>query len=357
MVLLFFYVFLALVVSFLCSVMEAVLLSVSPAFVAQMKDQGKSYALKLQSFKDNIENPLAAILSLNTIAHTVGAAGAGAQAAVVFGNNYVGIISAVLTFLILVLSEIIPKTLGANFWRELAPVVTRILIPTIWVMWPLVKMSKLLTHILSNRKGKEKISRDEFSALAKLGFQEGVIHRDESRILTNLLKMDQVRVRDIMTPRTVIFTLKESMTVNETLRAHPLIRFSRIPIYKSNRDEISGFVLKNDILLKAAHQEGKVKISEMKRDILVIPQDLPLQEFFGRLLNKRAHIALAVDEYGGTTGIVTLEDLIETLLGTEIMDEGDAVADMRKLAREKWFDRAKRLGIITKDTPLNTLDD
>ena len=296
-------------------------------------------------------------MSLNTIAHTVGAAGAGAQAAVVFGNHYVGMISAVLTFLILVLSEIIPKTLGAKFWRELAPLVTRMLIPIIWIMWPLVKISQLLTRTLSNQKGKGKISRDEFSALAKLGFQEGVIHRDESRILTNLLKMDQVRVRDIMTPRTVVFTLKESLTVNETLKAHPVLCFSRIPLIKSNRDEISGFVLKNDILLKAAHQEGSARISEMKRDILVIPQDLPLQEFFGRLLNQRAQLALAVDEYGGTAGIVTLEDLIETLLGTEIVDEGDTVADMRKLAREKWFARAKRLGIITKDTPLNTLDD
>ncbi len=349
MALLIFYVVLALGVSFLCSIMEAVLLSVSPSFVAQMEKQRGLLGRKLRAFKDDIDRPLAAILSLNTIAHTVGAAGAGAQAAAVFGDAYVGVISAVLTFLILVISEIIPKTLGAVYWRQLTPQVVRLLVPTIWTMWPLVKMSQGLTRLLARGKTKVLVSREEFTALAELGAQEGVFHEDESRILRNLFRFGQLRAQDVMTPRTVIFALPQTEIVGDVLAAHPEIRFSRIPIYDKNRDDVTGFVLKSDLLLRAAEQQPETPLAALKRALLVVPGGLPLRDLFERLMKDRAHVALVVDEYGGTAGLVSLEDLVETLLGLEIVDEADAVNDMQEWAREQWRNRARRLGLLSEE--------
>ncbi|MEM7352863.1 MAG: hemolysin family protein [Acidobacteriota bacterium] len=349
MTLLIVYVSLALGVSFLCSVMEAVLLSMTPSFVAQQEKANPRLGARLKSFKDDVDRPLAAILSLNTIAHTVGAAGAGAQAADIYGEAYVGVISAILTLLILVLSEIIPKTLGAVYWRQLTPTVVRILVPTIISMWPLVKMSQGLTRLLASGKKHAVISREELTALADLGAQEGVVHEDESRIVRNLFRLSKVRVRDIMTPRTVVHALPSSQTVAEALAAHPEIRFSRLPIYGENRDDILGFVLKNELLLHAAEGRGETKVSELSRSLEAVPQDLPLRDLFERLMGDRSHIALVVDEYGGTSGIVTMEDLLETLLGLEIVDEADAVHDMQEFARQKWRERAERLGLVLED--------
>ena len=349
MALLIFYVVLALGVSFLCSIMEAVLLSVSPSFVAQMEQQRGLLGSKLRAFKDDIDRPLAAILSLNTIAHTVGAAGAGAQAASIFGDVYVGVISAVLTFLILVLSEIIPKTLGAIYWRQLTPPVIRLLVPTMWAMWPLVKLAQGLTRLLARGKEKVLVSREEFTALAELGAQEGVFDEDESRIMRNLFRFGQIRTRDIMTPRTVVFALPQAQTVGETLAAHPELRFSRIPVYDKDRDDITGFILKSDLLLHAVQQQTDAALADFKRSILVVGGSLLLRDLFGQLMNDQVHVALVVDEYGGTAGLVTLEDLVETLLGLEIVDEADAVQDMQEWARQQWRKRAQRLGILTDE--------
>jgi len=348
MTLLLLYVALALGVSFVCSIMEAVLLSVTPSFVAHMERDRGGMGRKLRTYKDHVDQPLAAILSLNTIAHTVGAAGAGAQAAAVFGNAYVGIISGVLTFLILVVSEIIPKTLGAVYWRQLTPVVVRMLGLTIRTMWPLVKMADGLTKLITRGKEKVFFHREEFIALAEAGAQEGAIHGDESRILKSLFRFRQVSARDIMTPRTVIFALAEALTVAEALEAHPDPSFSRIPVYGKNRDEVTGFILKSDVLLEAANLQGGTTLSHLKRPIPVIPGNLPLHELFDRLLNERTHMALVADEYGGTEGLVTMEDVIETLIGLEIVDEGDAVQDMQELARQQWRKRALRQGIIAE---------
>ncbi len=345
MVLLLLYVSLALGVSFACSVMEAVLLSVTPSFIIQTEVKKPALSRRLAEYKKDVDRPLAAILSLNTIAHTVGAAGAGAQATLVFGEAYFGIISAVLTLLILVISEIIPKTLGAVYWRQLTPWVVRfLLLPTMLSMWPLVKMSQGLTRLIASGK-KEGVSREELAALAEVGAREGVVHEDESRILKNLLRFSRVRVSDIMTPRTVIFALAETSTVEEILQDHPQIRFSRIPIYAENHDDITGFVLKTDLLLAAAGGRAETPLLELRRDLIVVPADLSLRHLFDRLMKERAHLALAVDEYGGTAGLVTLEDLIETLLGLEIVDEADAVHDMQELARKQWRERARGLGL------------
>jgi CBS domain containing-hemolysin-like protein len=349
MVLLLFYVSLALAVSFLCSILEAVLLSVTPSYLAVLERKGGSTGPRLRALKDNIDRPLSAILSLNTIAHTVGAAGAGAQATKVFGDAYVGVISAVLTFLILVLSEIIPKSLGANYWRQLAPFSSRLIPAVTWTMWPLVKLSQGITHLISRNKQSDTISREEVAALAEQGAKEGTIEESESRILRSLFRFRQLRARDVMTPRTVTFLLPEDRTIEEVLDENETIRFSRIPIFRKSRDDISGYVLKDDLLNEAAHEREDRRLSELKRDMLVVPDSMLLANVFENLLASKEHIALVIDEYGGMAGIITMEDIVETLLGMEIVDEADSVADMQEMARQQWFKRAQRLGIIPEE--------
>ncbi|GIV59655.1 MAG: hypothetical protein KatS3mg043_0744 [Rhodothermaceae bacterium] len=349
MTLLIFYVLLALGVSFLCSIMEAVLLSVTPSYVAMLERRGVPVASHLRRLKEDIDRPLAAILSLNTIAHTVGAAGAGAQAALVWESVPLGIFSAVLTLLILVLSEIIPKTLGALYWRALAPVLVRVLVPTIWLMWPLVKLSQGITRLLSHGERHPGISREEITALAELGTERGVFEEEESRILKNLFRFRSLRARDVMTPRIVLFALPEARSIAEVLNEHPTLRFSRLPVYRSNKDDITGYVLKDDLLLKAAQGQEHLPLREIKREIQIVPDSMQLPHLFKRLLEETEHIALVVDEYGGTEGIVTMEDIVETLLGLEIVDEVDSVEDMQALARRQWIRRAQRLGLVPRD--------
>ena len=347
--LLVFYVALALGVSFLCSVMEAVLLSVTPSYVAALEREGDPIGEQLHEMKEDIDRPLSAILSLNTIAHTVGAAGAGAQGAVVFGEAYAGIIAGVLTLLILVLSEIIPKTLGAVYWRTLAPAVVHTLVPTIVIMWPLVKLSQGITYLLSDDENSDTFSREEFTALAEIGEEEGVFEEKESRILRNLFRFNSLRVQDVMTPRTVVFDLSEHKTVGDVVSDHDEFRFSRIPVYDDTRDDITGYVLKDEMLLHAAQEDLDVPLKDLRREMLVVHETLPLPDLLERLLDGLEHIALVVDEYGGVAGLVTMEDVVETLLGLEIVDEADSVEDMQALARKQWFKRAQELGMVPSD--------
>ena len=349
MVLLVVYVVIALGASFLCSIMEAVLLSVTPSFVALQGRKGTVTAKRLRALKEDIDRPLAAILSLNTIAHTVGAAGAGAQAAVVFGSASLGIVSAILTLLILVLSEIIPKTLGAVYWKALTPAVVAILWPLIYLLWPLVKVSQALTRLLARRREDSSVSPAEVAALAELGAREGVIEQGESRILKNLFLLRSLRVRDIMTPRIVVFMLPEEVTIGSVVDTEREIRFSRIPVYRTGPDDVTGFVLRDEILLDAARGDRDRPLRAIRRDLLPVPETLPLPELFERMLEGMEHIALVVDEYGGTAGVVTLEDLVETLLGLEIVDEADATRDMQVLARQQWLRRAHRMGLRPED--------
>lgn len=341
MVLLFIYIALALGISFLCSIMEAVLLSVSVSYIARLEQEGDPLALKLKKYKSDVDLPLSAILSLNTIAHTVGAAGAGAQGAAVFGEAYLGVISGVLTLLILVLSEIIPKTLGAAYWPRLAPVVVRLLTCTVWCMWPLVKMSEGLTGILTRGKRDSAINREEFIALADLGTREGIFHKYEARVLNNLFLIREIRSRDIMTPRTVVFALEGDSTAVDVLEHHSNIPFSRIPLFKDSVDNVEGFVLKHEIL-HVAHSAPQTRLEELIRPLLTVGGNLSVHDLFERLMNESAHIALVIDEYGGTEGVVTMEDVIETLIGLEIVDEVDTAEDMQALARKQWEKRAGR---------------
>lgn len=348
MTLLLLYVALALGVSFLCSVLEAVLLSVTPAYVAAAESDSRVGQL-LAELKRNIDRPLAAILSLNTIAHTVGAAGAGAQAAIVFDSVPFGVISGALTLAILVMSEIVPKTLGAVYWKALAPLVARVLVPVIWSMWPLVKLSEGITWLLTRGYSATSVSREELAALAELGGAEGVLEEDESRIVGNVFRFRSLRTRAIMTPRTVMFTRPATATVADVMRDIDAVRFSRIPLGGVDRDRISSYVLKSDVLLAAARGEQETPLAALEREMLIVPESLPLPSLLGRLLDKREHIALVVDEFGGTSGVVTMEDVIETLLGLEIVDEADSVEDMQELARRNWLSRARRLGILDVD--------
>lgn len=351
MTLLIFYISLALGVSFLCSILEAVLLSITPAFMAQTLHSNPDLGKRLQALKSDIDRPLAAILSLNTIAHTIGAAGAGAQATVVFGDKWIGAFSGVLTLLILVLSEIIPKTLGAVYWRQLTSTVSRTLPALIWLLWPLVELSKILTKWLARGKKDGKLNRDEIAALAQLGSQQGIFSESEGRILNNLFRLRSVEAKDIMTPRTVMFSLPQTQTVEEVLKNHEEIAFTRIPIYADQKEEVTGYIHKDDLLQKAARDQDNVTLSELSRKLSFVSQDMRLLDLFESLSSNSEHIALVEDAYGGVAGIVTLEDIIETLLGLEIVDEYDNVADMQEWARNQ---REKR---TSKSFPIPNFDD
>jgi len=351
MTLLLVYVGLALAFSFLCSLMEATLLSVTPSYLAAMEIRHRATGELLRRLKRNIDEPLAAILTLNTIANTFGATAAGAQAARVFGNAYIAVFSAVLTLLILFLSEIIPKTLGAVYWRKLAPFTARVLWVLIPTLWPLVVLARRLTRILSGGRSGSVVHREEFTALAELGAREGLFRAEESRVLRNLFRLGSLRAKHIMTPRIVLFALPESASVQDVLRENTEFRFSRIPVYRDDLDDVSGYVLKDDVLLCGARDQHARRMSELRREIVVVPESLPLPTLLERFLDSREHIALVVDEYGGTAGVVSMEDVVETLLGMEIVDEADKHKDMQELAREQWLKRARRLGLVQDDLP------
>jgi CBS domain containing-hemolysin-like protein len=346
MTLLLIYLLLALGVSFVCSVLEAVLLSVNPSYIAVLKEQEHPTADTLESLKRDVDRPLSSILSLNTIAHTIGAAGVGAQAQVVFGSAYVTVTSIVLTLLILILSEIIPKTIGATYWRNLAPASARLLQGMIVLLYPLVLLSQQITRWLSRGPKDPSFSREEFSAMAEQGAREGIIEDKESRIFRNLMRFESVRVKDIMTPRTVVITYPETATIRDLEDDLEELRFTRIPVYGDGEDDITGYVLKQDMLIQLARDNFDKTLKELKREMLIIPEMIHLRDLFERLLERQEHIAVAVDEYGGFSGVVSMEDVVETLLGMEIVDEVDAIDDMQQWARSNWRNRAKRLGLL-----------
>ncbi len=348
--LLIVYITLAIGVSFLCSIMEAVLLSVTPAYIGALEVDSPETASRLKALKDDVDRPLAAILTLNTVAHTIGAAGAGAEAAAYFGNAYLGIFSAILTLGILVLSEIIPKTLGAVYWRALAGPVARLLKLLIWMLYPLVWLSQVLTKLIARGKKEAPVSRAELAALATIGAEEGIFEKQESHILQNLLRFNELTARDVMTPRTVMVAFQEATPVRDI--SERALRFSRLPIYDEGLDHVTGYARRADILKEIAEDRPDTPVGSLKRDILAVPDTLPLPRLFERLLERREHIALVVGEYGGTEGLATMEDVIETLLGLEIVDEVDTEHDMQVLARERWAERARNLGLL--DDPTDT---
>ncbi|MBM9519536.1 HlyC/CorC family transporter [Desulforhopalus vacuolatus] len=344
--LLIIYVLLALVFSFLCSVAESVLLSITPSFIEVQKEKRPKHATLLKRLRqDNVDRSLAAILTLNTIAHTVGAIGAGAKATVVFGNAWFGLFSAVMTLLILFLSEIVPKTLGAVYWTILAGPISYFLNILIVLLYPIVWISERLTKIISHGKDIHIFSRDEFIAMAQVGVETGHIRDQESMLIRNIFRFESLKVDDIMTPRTVISALPEDMKIIDSLKHVTQTPFSRLPIYTTSIDDITGFVLKEDVLINATQERCYQKLNSLKRKILTVPDSVSLTVLLEQFLKDRQHIAIVVNEHGGTDGLVTLEDLIETIMGMEIMDETDDVEDMRALARKQWDKRARVMGL------------
>lgn len=358
MTLLLLYGLISIFFSFLCSVLEAVLLSVTPTFINVKKKAGRPYALTLEELKRDVDKPLIAILTLNTIAHTVGAILVGVQAEKLpfkvdfFGINVVGIVSAIMTFLILVVSEIIPKTIGAKYWKQLAGFATQTLILMILplkysgILWLL----QLTTRVIGG-KGHEgsMLSREDFSAMTDIAEQEGVFEQSESNIIRNLINFRKVQTKNIMTPRSVMKTAHEKQTVEAFFNANPNLRFSRIPIYATNSDDITGQVLKSDILKEMAEGNGQKTLAEIKREILFTSRNRPIPALLDTLIESRHHLAVVVDEYGSVSGLVTIEDVVETLLGLEIVDETDREHDMQELARKNWEERAKRLGLFQNE--------
>ena len=347
--LLMIYILLALVFSFLCSIAESVLLSITPSYIEGQKERRPGHAALLKKLRqDNVDQSLAAILTLNTIAHTVGAIGAGAKATIVFGSAWFGLFSAVMTLLILFLSEIVPKTLGAVYWSKLVSPVSYFVNMLIVSLFPIVWVSEKLTKLISRGKDIHIFSRDEFIAMAQVGAETGHLRDKESKIIRNIFRFDSLKVDDIMTPRAVISALPEEMKIIDSVNKVTQLPFSRLPVYAGQMDDITGFVLKEDVLINANRKGRDETLNALKREILAVPESVSLIIMLERFLKDRQHIAIVVNEHGGTGGLVTLEDIIETLMGMEIVDEKDNVEDMRALARSKWKERAKTMDIDTK---------
>jgi len=346
MELLIFYVLLALGVSFLCSVLEAVLLSVTPGFIQQELSAGKKYAKHLSQMKAKVDDPLSAILTLNTIAHTMGAAGAGAQWKAEYGDTGEAIFAGVLTILILILSEIIPKTLGAKFWKSLASPTTSILRVLVWALTVPLWILRLLTKLIGGHGSGHQVSRSELAAMVEISSKTGEFEDEETNILKNLFLFKETKVRDIMTPRTVVYAMKQNTDVDAFLIEAMQKPFSRIPVYDTDRDSMTGFVLKRDLMaakLKDEHK-GKTLVDYLRPIKAAISSD-SIYDTFKMMTQEDQHLMLVVDEFGGMDGIVTMEDVVETLLGLEIIDEADNNPDMQVLARNLWAKRAKAMGI------------
>lgn len=353
MTLLLVYAILSIFFSFLCSILEAALLSFTSTFLKVKTQEGKEYAKTLTAMKKDIDQPLIAILTINTIAHTVGAILVGVQAeklpykVEIVGVNMVGIVSAIMTLFILVISEIIPKTIGATYWKSLgkftALVLRVIMFPLKYtgILWLLTLTTKLIgksAHVST-------ISREEFIAITDTAKQEGVFEEKESTVIKNLLLFKYVIAKNVMTPFPIVISEDESKSLSYFHKTHKNLKFSRIPIYKEKGHNITGFVLRDDILEEIVEEHGDKPLSDIKREITVVQDETPIPDLFDTFIKQRAHIALVVDEFGNTIGIVTMEDIIETLLGLEIMDESDSIEDMQMQARKNWEQRAKRMGI------------
>jgi len=332
MTLLILFGVLAIGVSFLCSLLEAVLLSVPRNYIESLVERSPGPGGMLKQMKEHIDRPLAAILTLNTIAHTVGAAGVGAQAAVVWGSNAVGIASAVMTLLILVFSEIIPKTLGAVHVKTLAIPAAFTIKLMIWLCLPLIIPLEWVNRLIGYQRHEDRLSRAELWATIRLGRHSGALERREYKIVSNLMALDKILLKDVLTPRTVLFSLPEQTTVQQAIDEYYPIRFARIPVYRENRDHIVGYVPRFE--LHAAHSDGRADrtLGQLARPIKILPELTSAASALDQFIADREHIAVVVDEYGSTLGIITLEDLYETLLGEEIIDETDTVEDMQKLA-------------------------
>ncbi|MGJ8759199.1 MAG: CNNM domain-containing protein [Polaribacter sp.] len=350
--------------SFLCSILEAVLLSITPTFINLKKKEGLEYALQLEALKKDVDKPLIAILTINTVAHTVGAILVGVQAKVAYAEMYgtsaktilgirltedvmVGVVSTIMTILILVASEIIPKTIGATYWRQLANFTTKALnimiFPLKWTgfIWVL----QLTTKLIGGKGHGSVLSREGFLVMTEIAEKDGVFQENEGKVIRNLLGFKGIKVNDVMTPRSVLEIADESQTIEAFYNEHKKLRYSRIPVFAENPDEITGYVLKDNLFEAIISGKGAETLASIKRNIIITDRDLSIADLFDKLIRQKEHIALVVDEYGSVSGLVSQEDVIETLLGLEIMDESDSVADLQAHAKNSWKNRVKKMGI------------
>ncbi|MFK7849373.1 MAG: CNNM domain-containing protein [Akkermansiaceae bacterium] len=351
MTLLIFYVLLAICVSFLCSILEATLLTVTPSTIERAKQKEMPWAIRMEKLKGDIDRPLSAILTLNTIAHTMGAAGAGAQWAQLTGNKYEAVFAGALTVAILVFTEIIPKTIGARFANSLAPSTTLVLNFLVTALKPLVLASKSITSLIApNEKETDHTEhRDEILAMARIGEESGSLRKGESRFVHNLIQLNAMKVSDIMTPRPVIFSLPQSTPLADFAAVIENKPFTRIPVYDSGNDDFTGFIIRGDALLahlKDHYDTGT--LADVLKPIAATPEYTQVDTLFQRFIAERHHIMLITDEFGTTVGLVTLEDIIETIFGIEILDETDRHPDLQQHARTLWHNRAKKMGIDIK---------
>ena len=352
MTLLIFYILLVLILSFLCSLAESALLATPISFVNMKEAEGSKSAKILKKYKDNIDHPLAAILTINTIAHTVGAAGVGAQVTAIWGNEYFGIASAILTIMILVFTEIFPKTIGATHWRKLILKMVGMLQVMIFITYPFVLFSDLLLKRIGKKGHEATVSREEVSAMVEIAAEEGEFKGTENKIIQNIMRLENIKVDDIMTPQIVVSIAPEEMTVAEFYKNKVYLHYARIPVFADgNEDHITGYVLRQSVLESVANDKFDTKLSELTRNIVVAEEGQNLTRLWETLLEEKEHIALIVDEYGSFQGIVTLEDIIESIFGMEIVDETDNIVDMQQYARNKWKERREKYKhIIDQDS-------
>ena len=336
MTLLFIYLLGAMSISFLCSVLEATLMSTPISYITMREDEGYKAATKFKKFKQESSRPIAAILSLNTIANTIGAAGVGAQATAVFGSKWFGLVSVITTILILVFSEIIPKTIGTTRWKSLMGFATRVISVLIVILYPLVILVEGLTKLVTPKDQESAVSREEVSAMANVAEEEGDLEEDENAIIQNLINMDEIDAADAMTPRVVCATAPESMTMRAFYKDKKYIHHSRIPVYEKDDEYITGYILRMDALQLLAEDKFDKTLGSIKREIASFRENTPLDQIWDEMLSKDEQIAIIIDEYGSFQGILTLEDVIETLLGSEIVDEKDTVRDMQQFAKDRW---------------------
>jgi len=336
MITLLIFLFGAMATSFLCSILEATLMSTPLSYVTMREEDGYKPAVKFKEYKQDSSRPIAAILILNTIANTIGAAGVGRQATILFGSEWFGLVSAITTVLILIFSEIIPKTIGTNYWKSLMGFTTRVLGILVFVLYPLVYCVELLSKAITPKETETAVSREEVSAMANVAEEAGDLDEDENEIIQNLLDMDEIVASDVMTPRVVAAIAPERMTIKSFYKDKRYLHHSRIPVYSDNDEYITGYILRMEALQLMAEDKYDVTLGDIRRDIAAFEEETPLDTIWDEMLGKDEQIAMVINEYGSFQGIITLEDVIETLLGSEIVDEQDTVRDMQQLAREKW---------------------
>lgn len=347
--LLLLFLLLAIGVSFLCSTLESVLMTTTLSFITMREDEGYTPATLMKQYKTETEKPLAAILSLNTIANTIGSAGVGRQATILFGSEWFGLVSIIVTLLILVFAEIVPKTIGTTYWKSLMGFTANTIRLLIFVMYPFVLLIQLITRLFKHEEDEATVSREEVLAMVNVGEEEGVIEKDENKMITNMMRLDSIKAADVMTPRVVAKTAPEQMTIKDYYDSDEYDHFSRIPVYNENAPEyITGYILRDDALEDLAEDNFQVTLGSIKRSLPSFDENMALSDIFDAMLKQKSQIALIIDEYGCFQGILTLEDIIETIFGLEIVDESDEYVDMQQYARERWQQRQKKYMKIVK---------